>query len=233
MLIFLGIGENPQEALMFRNQSSIRMLSARILSVALGLAVCAVAPAFSQVPVSNAKFSLTFPSGWTKISNDSSGTVVVNLATGASAFLYAAPHEGNLTAAEIAAVLEEFGASDSLEVTTQGTKTLGGKSFSFIEWKKTGATGDEAAERFRVYFYTTGTFMFEGILGFDTDNATASVGDMETALATLNLTGGSAIRRSASAALRPASIRAGRDVLGRQARPTYGKRLPLALFTGN
>src|SRR5689334_6834819 len=129
---------------MFLNHSTIRMLSA-----ACGLAVCAaVAPAFSQVLVSNANFSITFPAGWTNFGGqgDSAGAIVMNMTTGASAFLFAGPHEGNLTAAEITAAMKTYGATDSLEVTTEGTKTLGGKSFSFIEWKKTGATGDEALE---------------------------------------------------------------------------------------
>jgi hypothetical protein len=248
MLIFLAIGENPQEACMSRSPSSIRMssaripsariLSGRILSAVLGLAICAaVAPVFSQVPVSNANFSLTFPTGWMKLSlggqGDSAGIIMFKMSDTTSAFLFAAPHEGNLTAAEIAAAIESFGSTDSLEVVADGTKTLGGKSFSFIDWKKAGATGDEAKDRYRVYFLTTGTFMFEGILGFTTDNATSAVGDMESALATLNLTGGSAIRRVASAALRPSSLRVGRDALGREALTPSGKRLPLALFTGN
>jgi hypothetical protein len=232
MLIFLVIGENPQEACMSRFPSSIRMFSA-----VLGLATCAVAPAFSQVPVSHANFTITFPAGWTKIplgaQGDSAGAMLMNVSTGSSTFLFAAPHVGELTAAEIAAAIRNSGATDSLEVITEGTKTLGGKSFAFIDWKKAGVTGDEDVERYRVYFHTTGTFMFEGILGFDKDKMTASVADMETALATLNLTGGSAIRRVASAGLRPSSLRAGRDVLGRQALQPSGKRLPLTLFTRN
>ncbi|MEO6096214.1 MAG: hypothetical protein ABIW76_11120 [Fibrobacteria bacterium] len=218
---------------MSRNQSTIR-----IFCMAFGLQICAaVVPTFSQVPVSNARFSITFPSGWMKLpassQSDSAGAVLIHFATGASTFLFAAPHEGNLTAAEIIAAIKDFGTTDSVEVAAEGAKTLGGKSFSFIEWKKAGATGDEALERYRVYFHTTGTFMFEGILGFDTDNAASAIGDMETALATLNLTGSTAIRRLAAKALRPTSVRANRDVLGRQARLPYGTRHPLTQFTRN
>ncbi len=129
--------------------------------------------------------------------------------------------------------MKGFGATDSLETTADGTKTLGGKSFSFIEWKKAGATGAEAKDRYRVYFLTTGTVMFEGILGFDTDNSVSALADMEAALATLTLTGGTAIFRAASARVRPASVRPARDVLGRQAPLPSANRIPLALYRGN
>lgn len=214
-----------------------RSLSIPTLSAACGLALCvAVAPAFSQVPVSNKAFSLNFPDGWMKVSlgaSDSSSATLYNMTSGASTYLFSAAHTGNLTAAEIAAAMKGFGATDSLETTAEGTKTLGGKSFSFIEWKKAGATGAEAKDRYRVYFTTTGTVMFEGILGFDTDNAASATADMESALATLTLTGGTAIFRAASAHLRPVSGRAARDVLGRQILRPSVDRLPLALFRGN
>lgn len=211
-----------------------RFPSARSISVFLGLVVCAAAaPAFSQVPISNANFSITFPAGWMKMpflpSTDSSA-IVLDTANEATALLFAAPHVGNVTAAQISAAMIGFGATDSLVVTAEGTKTLGGKSFSFIEWKKAVATGDEAEDRYRVYILTTGTFMFEGILGFNTENAASAVPDMESALATLNLTGGSTSLRAASASLRPASLRADRDVLGRQTRLPSGKSRPLPLY---
>jgi hypothetical protein len=228
---------------MTRSQSNLRTssgrkLSSHGLSAAFALALCVVvSPAFSQVLVSNANFSLTFPDGWMKISlgpkADSSGATLYNLTSGASTFLHAEPHSGNLSAAEIAAAMKSFGVADSLEVTAEGTKTLGGKTFTFIEWKKKGATGDEANDRYRVYYYTTGTYVFQGMLGFDTGNATEAVADEESALATLVITGGTATLRTSAPGLRPSNFRAGRDVLGRQARLPSGKRLPLTLFTGN
>ncbi len=63
---------------MFRTFSIIPTLSA-----ACGLALCvAVAPAFSQVPVTNKAFSITFPEGWMKVSlgaSDSTSATLYNL----------------------------------------------------------------------------------------------------------------------------------------------------------
>src|SRR5258706_6035490 len=104
----------------------------RILFAAFGLTLCAaVEPIQAQTLVSSSTFSLTYPAGWQKFAlggkADSTGATVMNMTNGAASFLFGVPHQGALTTAEIAAAMAQYGAGDSLAVTTQGTKTLGGK----------------------------------------------------------------------------------------------------------
>ena len=122
--------------------------------------------------------------------------MVMNLANEAASYLIGAPHTGGaLTTDQLKAAMLTYGGADSLTKTAEGTKTLGGKAFSFLEFKQAvPEEGDENA-RFRVYFYTQSNFLFEAVLGFDTVDSPTAVADMETALATLTLSPSAGIRR--------------------------------------
>jgi hypothetical protein len=193
----------------------------RTFWAACGLALCAVAaPLRAQTVVSTTKFSLTFPSTWMKVplATDSAASVI-NLANQALSFLVGVPHAGgDLTAEELRAAMIAFGSNDSLNKTNEGAKILGGKSFSFVEFKLTDAEEGEENARYRAYFYTQGNMLFEAILGFDTVESPAAIADLETALATLAITPGAGIRRLA-VRNRPLFHRSAHDVLGRSLAP--------------
>ena len=98
-----------------------------IAAFALFLSAAAL-PTHAQTLVSNKNFSLTFPAGWTASSigsGDSAISLVMQFATGSIGYLYGIPHTGLLTAQEIAALMANYGAGDSLEVTASGTKKPG------------------------------------------------------------------------------------------------------------
>lgn len=205
----------------------------RILWAACGLVLCAMAsPLRAQTPVTTTKFSLTFPTGWMKVPlGTDSVAAAMNLANEAVAYMMLVPHAGgDLTAEQIKAAMTANGGADSVTKTGEGTKTLGGKSFSYLEFKE--AVPEEGGEnaRFRIYFYTQGTVLFEAILGFDTVDSPAAVADLETALATLAISPGAGLRRVAVQA-RPLSLRSAHDVLGRTLVPLTTGRMAVPAYT--
>lgn len=206
----------------------------RILWVACGLALCAMAaPLRAQTLVNTTKFSLTFPAGWEKIplGADSSVAVVMNMTNDAVTYLMSAPNAGGtLTTEQLKAAMLASGSADSVTQTGEGTKTLGGKSFSYLEFKEAvPEEGDENA-RFRIYFYAQGTLLIEAILGFDTVESPTAVANLETALATLSITPGAGIRRLA-VHNRPFFHRSAHDVLGRTLAPLGAAHLAVPAYS--
>ncbi len=206
----------------------------RILWAACGLVLCAMAAPLRAQPgvVTTTKFSLTFPTGWAGVPlGQDSVAAAMNLANEAAAYLMLVPHAGGtLTAEEIKAAMMANGGADSVTKTNEGTKTLGGKSFSYLEFKE--AVPEEGGEnaRYRVYFYTQGNVLFEAVLGFDAVESPTAVADLETALATLTVTPGAGLRRVAVQA-RPLSLRSSHDVLGRTLVPLAAGRVAVPAYT--
>ncbi|MDB5104947.1 MAG: hypothetical protein JWP91_2636 [Fibrobacteres bacterium] len=233
MLIFLGIPETRQEARMSRSKSLPRSFL-RILSAACILAFGAVAaPVSAQTLVTTNNFNLTLPPGWSKFSagqTDTASVIIMNIPNEANGILMGVPHQGALTSAEITAALNNLAASDSLIILDQGNKTLGGKAFSFIEFKNANpADEQEASDRFRIYYLTQGTFLFEAIVVYPVDKSGPVAAGIEAALATLNLTASAHLRAVADFS-RPGFRPADHDVMGRsnavQARRTILFRVP-------
>jgi hypothetical protein len=216
------------------HSSAISRIISRIIWAACGIALFVMAaPLRAQTLVTTTKFSLTFPTGWTKLplGTDTAGAAVMNMTNDAFSFLFGAPHAGGaLTTEELKAAMLAAGATDSLTKTTEGTKTLGGKSFSFVEFKQAVPDAGDEDARYRVYFYTQGNFLFEAIIGFDTVDSPAAVADLESALATLTIAPGAGLRRLAGQA-RPLFHRSAHDVLGRTLVPLTVGRVAVPAYT--
>lgn len=193
------------------------------------------APLRAQTLVATSKFSLTYPAGWTKLplGNDTSGAAVMNMTNNAFSFLAGSPHSGGaLTTEELKAAMMAYGGADSLTKTDEGSKTLGGKAFSYVEFKQSVPEEGEESALYRVYFYTQGNFLFEAILGFDTVNSPTAVADLETALATLVISPSAGLRRVAVQA-RPLFHRSAHDVLGRSLLPGGAIRTAVPAYSRN
>ncbi|GEM_PF-4077830 len=215
---------------MSRSRTNFRILFATF-GLAFGLFA---APATAQTLVKTSHFSLTYPAGWMNFTfpgmPDTTSATVMNASDSAISFLFGAPHQGDLTSTEIATALALAGAGDSLEVTVRGTKTLGSKSFTFIEWKKKNPATEEATSRFRVYYLVQNGFMFEAILSFTTDSSPTAVADIESALATLNVTAPTTLRFRISYGRRNVGT-ADLNLLGRTVRPDASNHVVVPLFS--
>jgi hypothetical protein len=196
---------------------SARKLFPRLTFAALALAalVSAVpAKAAAPVVVTTSRYSITFPDGWMLFAIPGSSDTVkylLNLESEAGCHMMAVPQANPLTAQEIAALMAGYAAGDSLVKTDGGTKTIGGKTFSFVEFKQ--LSSDDSSGRGRFYYTTAGNLLFHASVVFDVETAATIVPQVEGALATLTLNATTGLR---AAALRGSATRAATlDVLGR------------------
>ncbi len=191
------------------------------LWTALAFAAATVLPAAAQSLVTTTNFSLTFPAGWMQLTagteSDSASAFLINTLTGSTAITMGLPHQGLLTSKEMAQLMLTYGVTDSLSTTANGTKTLGGKEFTFLEFKKSGTSESNTVARVRIYFLSQGNFLFEGLMSYDTDTVAGTLTEFEAALATLNIKASAGLR-AAIAPFRPAEAGARHDALGRSQR---------------
>jgi hypothetical protein len=207
-----------------------RILSAKLSLAAFAAAACLAAAPASAVEIGNSNFTLTFPTGWSKldigVSDSAAVTAIKSGGVGGTVIMTGTPHAGALTSAEMAAYIAQYSASDSVTVVDQGTKTLGGKAFNFIEFKKADPEDEiEATARYRFYFINQGGYLFQAFSFYNTLIGATAMADIESALGTLRLTPSTSLRAVAGLAnpeLRPAR----RDVLGRFQR-TEIRKTPL------
>jgi hypothetical protein len=209
---------------------SSRAFLSNLSLTALSLAAwAAVAPA-SAVEIGNSKFSLTFGNDWAEQNlgeNDSSAVSVVkgNILAG-MAILSLSAHEGPLSQAEMTSYLSMYAASDSFTVVDEGSKTLGGKAYTFLELKKADpANAIEEATRYRFYFHSQGNLLFNAFTFYNTLMGAGVPADIEAALATLEIKAAAALR-SAREQVRPRFRPSELDALGRF-RQAEGRRTPL------
>jgi hypothetical protein len=102
----------------------------------------------------------------------------------------------------------------SLAKVAEGTMTLGGKTFLFLEYRPTLSTNPEdSSARVRIYNAGIGPDLFSSVFNYRSTNAAEALADMEAALATLSLSGTPIRARPFPA--RPGLSSAARDILGR------------------
>lgn len=180
----------------------------------LSLAAFAAAPARASVPFSTSRFQITFPDGWQSLTAPGSGDsilAVFSQTTMAFSWMTVSTTDHELTAQEIEAYRQAYSGSDSVTKVSDGTKTLGGKSFTYIEYDVKDEQGGTSRARF--YYTSSGTSLFTSFLTYDPAVGAAAVAQLETALGTLTLTG-TPIRALAGRAY-PALRAADHDILGR------------------
>jgi hypothetical protein len=206
---------------------SHRILSAKLSLAAFAAATCLAAAPASAVEIGNASFTLTFPSGWSKLVIDGYESEAVTAmkggGVGGTVIMSVSNHEGGLTPAEMTAYIAQYASSDSVTVLDQGTRTLGGKAFSFIEFKKAHPVNEvESMSTYRFYFINQGNDLFQAFSYYNTLTASGAVTDIESALGTLRLTPSASVRAAAGPA-GPQPRSADRDALGRFQRPEIRK----------
>lgn len=180
----------------------------------LSLAALTSSPARAATPVSTSRFTLSFPTGWQALPVTTGGdsvAAVLNPTMMAYCYMTATITDHPLTAQEVDAYRQAYAGSDSVTKVTDGTKSLGGKSFTYVEYQATDTASGPS--RVRIYYTTSGANLFTTVLIYDPATGAGSVADLESALATLSLKS-TAIRAWAARTV-PGMRPADRDVLGR------------------
>ena len=180
----------------------------------LSLSALTSVPARAATPVTSSRFSLTFPTGWQALPVQTGGDsvqMVMNIPMQSSCYLSSTTSDHPVTAQELDSMLLSSAGTDSITKVTGGTKSIGGKSFTYVEYRAadTATNGDS---RIRLYYTASGTNLFSAMLIYDPATGAGAVADVETALSTLSLT--TAIRAWAAGA-RPGLRAADHDILGR------------------
>jgi hypothetical protein len=195
----------------------------------LSLSALTSVPARAATPATTSRFSLTFPAGWQALPVQTGGDSVMAVFSPtlmAYCYMTSTTTDHAPTAQELDAYLRASGGADSVTKVTDGTKTLGGKSFTFVEYESADTSGDSS--RVRMYYTSSGSNFFSAILIYDPATGSGAVSDLETALATLTLSG-TPIRAWAARSL-PGIRAADHDILGRSRLPSARTalfRLPL------
>jgi hypothetical protein len=180
----------------------------------LALAAFAADPARAGTAFTTSRFQITFPDGWQALTAPGTGDTVLAVfsqTTFAFSWMSVSTFDHQPTAQEIEAYRQAYSGSDSVTKVADGTKTLGGKSFTYIEYEVVDST--DGTSRARFYYTQGGMSLFTSFLTYDPAVGSASVAQLETALGTLNLTG--APIRPLPARAYPALRAADRDILGR------------------
>jgi hypothetical protein len=180
----------------------------------LAMAAFAAAPARASVKFTTARFEITFPNGWQALTSPGAGDsllAVFSQTTMAFSWMTVSTTDHPLTAEELEALRQTYTGSDSVTKVADGTKALGGKSFTYVEYEVVDTADGNG--RVRIYYTSSGTQLFTGLLSYDPAVGTAAVTELETALGTLTLTGTPirALARRSSRSLIPAD----HDILGR------------------
>lgn len=186
-----------------------------LLSAAFLIAPMAAMAA--PLPVEKSTYSLTFPDGWQDAGLGMSGDtsyVVMNedLGDNVVAWGYGLTFVNPIQAALlIRAYTMAF--STQYARTDSSQKTLGGHVFTTSEYEDT-TTSEDSTARVRVYITTKGNFMFLTYVFYDSEVEDEVVGQMEAALATLEIKASSSLHRVTRVPTVGESIRS-MDVLGR------------------
>ena len=180
---------------------------------AAALAMAALPARAAGTLVATSRYSLTFPEGWTlfTITQSDSFKFVINQELGATCYTASSITDHPVTAPEIAAAIRQYGQTDSVTKTTDGAKTLGGKEFSYIEYRNTDASDSTRA---RFYYVSSGNLLFTAYTAYTAGGSgNTVVTQVEAALATLTLNANTALRRAGrgDAGSRPAD----HDLMGR------------------
>lgn len=195
----------------------------------LSMAALASMPARAAAPFTASRFSITFPTGWQMLPVTSGGDslmAVLNPTLLSYCYMTVTTTDHPLTAQELEAYRETYAGSDSVTKVADGTKSLGGKTFTFVEYQS--ADTSSGPSRVRIYYTNSGTNLFTSVLIYDPAAGAGAVTDMESALATLSLSASPI--HAWMARSRPAGQASIHDILGRS-RPLSARtalyRLPL------
>lgn len=180
----------------------------------LSLAAVVAMPARAASPFSTSRYSITFPAGWQMVppgAGSDSVLKVFNVQNPAYCYMTATTSTHPLTSQELDAYRQAYAGTDSVTKTADGTKTLGGKSYTFVEYQPVDTSSGPT--RARIYYTNSGTSLFTAVLVYNPIDGAGAVPDVESALATLSLSA-SPIRAVAARA-QPGWRPADHDILGR------------------
>jgi hypothetical protein len=180
----------------------------------LSLALAVAAAPAGAATIATSSFSLTVPAEWADAPFTDDSAATIGDTAGTSCDLFTQIADGAVTAREIDSLRDEYTLpGDSLAKVAEGPRSLGGRSFTFVEYRDTDTSlGDS---RVRFYFAFEGGLRFAAALEYVNDPGNKAVTLLESALATLKLGSAAPVRAPAALASRSLPTAAARDVLGR------------------
>jgi hypothetical protein len=110
---------------------------------------------------------------------------VIDTASMSYCYMFETTTDHPLTAQQLDAYRMAYAGADSATKVTDGTKTLGGKTFTFVEYQSTDTAS--GASRVRIYYANIGTNLFTSVLIYDPTSGAGAIADLESALASLSL----------------------------------------------
>jgi hypothetical protein len=191
-------------------QSRGNLIAISLLSSAAVVAM----PARAASLFSTSRYSLTFPDGWQMIPPGAGSDSVLKVFSAqnpAYCYMTATTSTHPLTSQELDAYRQAYAGTDSVTTTADGTKTLGGKSYTFVEYQPVDTSSGPT--RARIYYTNSGTSLFTAVLVYDPLIGAGAVPDVESALATLSLSASPI--RAVAARTREGLRVADQDILGR------------------
>jgi hypothetical protein len=180
----------------------------------LSLALAAAAAPARAATIATSSFSLAVPAEWADSPFIDDSAATIGDTAGTSCDLFTQIADRPVTAQEIDSLRGEYTIpGDSLAKLSEGPRTLGGRPFTFVEYRDTDTSlGDS---RVRFYFAFEGGLLFTAALEYANDPGSNAVTLLESALATLKLGSAAPVRAWTGLASRPLPPAAARDVLGR------------------
>lgn len=187
----------------------------------------------APLPLEREGYSLTFPDGWDTLpmAAGTEGSFQVynpELGDNVAAFGNGVPYSSALPAsfwidAYTGTLIEGFERTDNSE------KTLGGRTFTTSEYKDTTVDGDPDI-RLRFYIATQGEFLFISWLSYDVEAGAQVIGEMESALATLEIDASARLVRRPKAPGMAEGRGPGLDALGRNRKSLDNRAPRIPLF---
>jgi hypothetical protein len=196
-----------------------------ILAAAASMAI----PARAESSYSTSRFEITFGDGWqdqpSLVGSDSSVFLIYGYSMMGFCYMTASEADSPVSARDFENLRKQYAGADSMFKVAEGSETLGGKAFSFAEYKNADSSNGDT--RIRIYTTSEGALRFQSLLVYDFSAGGPLIPALDSALGTLTFS--------------PAPIRAGspnrfqalppadHDVLGRfrpMALRTAAFRLP-------
>ncbi|MBW8886316.1 MAG: hypothetical protein JF616_01055 [Fibrobacteres bacterium] len=181
----------------------------------LSLSAFSAVPAAASTTYSTSRLQITFPDGWQPLlpfGPQDSLMSFINLDISASSWIILHTTDHPMTAQELDAYGKSLSGADPTITVSNGSQTLGGKSFIYLEYDEVDTTTG-AKQRTRLYYTYNGSLQINGTLTYDPSVGTTAQADMESALASLTVAGTPILAFGARthASLPPAD----HDILGR------------------
>lgn len=185
--------------------------SLAILAAAASMAI----PARAESRYATNRFEITFGDGWqdqpSLVAGDSAVFLVYGYSMMGFCYMTASVADSPVSARDFENLRKQYAGADSVFKVAEGSDTLGGKAFSYAEYKNADSSNGDT--RIRIYSTSEGSLRFQSLLVYDHSASGPLIPALDSALGTLTFT--PAPVRAWSPNRAPALRPADHDILGR------------------